>query len=32
MLLKEISKLLESFAPLEFQEEYDNAGLIIGDP
>jgi dinuclear metal center YbgI/SA1388 family protein len=32
MFLKEISQALESFAPLEFQEEYDNAGLIIGDP
>jgi dinuclear metal center YbgI/SA1388 family protein len=32
MLLKEISQVLENFAPLEFQEEYDNVGLIIGNP
>lgn len=32
MLVKEISRTLEIYAPLEFQEEYDNAGLIIGNP
>ncbi len=30
MILHEISRALESFVPLEFQEEYDNAGLILG--
>ncbi len=32
MILREISQVLENYAPLEFQEEYDNAGLIIGNP
>jgi dinuclear metal center YbgI/SA1388 family protein len=32
MTLREITQVLEHFAPLEFQEEYDNAGLIIGNP
>lgn len=32
MLLKEITQLIESLAPLSFQESYDNAGLIIGQP
>jgi dinuclear metal center YbgI/SA1388 family protein len=32
MILREIQQVLEAFAPLEFQEEYDNAGLIIGNP
>jgi dinuclear metal center YbgI/SA1388 family protein len=32
MRIKEISQVLETFAPLAFQEEYDNAGLIIGNP
>ena len=31
MKLKEITSYLESFAPLELQEDYDNAGLIIGN-
>jgi dinuclear metal center YbgI/SA1388 family protein len=31
MLLTEITKTLEQFAPLAFQEEYDNSGLIFGD-
>jgi dinuclear metal center YbgI/SA1388 family protein len=30
MTIREIAKVLEHFAPLEFQEDYDNAGLIIG--
>jgi len=30
MLLKEILSCLESFAPLAYQEDYDNAGLITG--
>lgn len=32
MLLKEITQIIESLAPLSFQESYDNAGLIIGQP
>ncbi len=31
MKIKEIDKYLESMAPLNFQEIYDNAGLLIGD-
>ena len=31
MKLREITDVLEEFAPLSFQESYDNAGLIIGD-
>lgn len=30
--IKDISACLEEFAPLQLQESYDNAGLIIGDP
>jgi dinuclear metal center YbgI/SA1388 family protein len=32
MQLKEITSLIESFAPLSYQESYDNSGLIIGLP
>jgi dinuclear metal center YbgI/SA1388 family protein len=32
MQIKSITTALESWAPLSFQESYDNAGLIIGDP
>jgi dinuclear metal center YbgI/SA1388 family protein len=32
MKLKEILNVLETLAPLAFQEEYDNAGLLYGDP
>jgi len=32
MQIKQITEYLESFAPLAFQESYDNAGLIIGQP
>ena len=32
MRLKDICDFLESVAPLELQEEYDNAGLLLGDP
>lgn len=32
MKLKEILNVLEQWAPLGFQEEYDNAGLLSGDP
>jgi dinuclear metal center YbgI/SA1388 family protein len=31
MKIREIISSVESFAPLAFQEDYDNAGLIIGD-
>ena len=31
MRLKEITDVLESYAPLAYQESYDNAGLICGD-
>jgi dinuclear metal center YbgI/SA1388 family protein len=31
MKLSEIISVIESFAPLSYQEQYDNAGLIIGD-
>ncbi len=32
MTIREIKQALEYYAPLEFQEDYDNAGLIIGNP
>jgi len=32
MLLHELTDYLEQIAPLRFQEKYDNAGLIYGDP
>jgi len=32
MVLKNIVDHLESVAPLSYQESYDNAGLIVGDP
>lgn len=32
MKIKEITDYLESIAPVQYQESYDNAGLIIGDP
>jgi len=32
MQLKQITNFIESVAPLAFQESYDNAGLIIGNP
>lgn len=31
MKLKEITSYLESIAPKQFQESYDNSGLILGD-
>src|ERR1051325_1607585 len=31
MKIKEITEHLETIAPLEFQENYDNAGLIVGN-
>lgn len=32
MILKEIISVLEEVAPLALQENYDNAGLILGNP
>lgn len=32
MKLKELIAYLEEVAPLRYQESYDNAGLIVGDP
>lgn len=32
MKILELTKTLESFAPLFLQESYDNSGLLIGDP
>ncbi|HEY9082671.1 MAG TPA: Nif3-like dinuclear metal center hexameric protein [Vicingaceae bacterium] len=31
MLLKEITSIIENFAPLSLQESYDNSGLIVGN-
>ncbi|MFB6343265.1 Nif3-like dinuclear metal center hexameric protein [Saccharicrinis sp. FJH62] len=30
--VREITEVLEAFAPLALQESYDNAGLLVGDP
>ena len=30
--IKEVIRYLEGIAPLGFQESYDNAGLLVGDP
>lgn len=32
MKIKEVISYLESFVPLSLQEDYDNSGLIIGNP
>ena len=32
MKIKEITDLIEQFAPLSLQESYDNSGLIVGRP
>lgn len=32
MKLRQLTSYLETIAPLSYQEDYDNAGLIIGDP
>jgi dinuclear metal center YbgI/SA1388 family protein len=32
MTLNTLLSSLESFAPLAFQEDYDNSGLLLGDP
>ncbi len=29
--IREICEALENWAPLKFQESYDNSGLIVGD-
>ena len=31
MLIKTICDVIENYAPLSYQESYDNAGLIIGN-
>ena len=32
MKIKEITAVIEQFAPLAWQEEYDNSGLVVGRP
>ncbi len=32
MILRELATYLEEIAPLNYQESYDNAGLIVGSP
>lgn len=32
MKVKDITTALEQWAPLAYQEDYDNSGLIVGDP
>src|SRR3546814_10285383 len=32
MKLRELTNYLESLAPLDYQEAYDNAGLLVGRP
>lgn len=32
MKIADICKILEDFAPLNYQESYDNCGLLIGSP
>ena len=32
MNLNQLTNFLESIAPLAYQEDYDNSGLIVGDP
>ena len=32
MKVKDICNAIESIAPVSYQEDYDNAGLIIGNP
>ena len=31
MTIQDVTNYLESMAPLQYQESYDNAGLIVGD-
>lgn len=32
MILRQLTNFLESLAPLNYQEDFDNSGLIVGDP
>jgi len=32
MKIKEVASIIEEYAPLAYQESYDNAGLIVGNP
>ncbi len=32
MTIGEVAKIIEEFAPLSLQDEYDNAGLVVGRP
>ncbi|MBN2765183.1 MAG: Nif3-like dinuclear metal center hexameric protein [Paludibacteraceae bacterium] len=32
MQVNEVTKWIEDFAPLQLQESYDNAGLLVGEP
>ena len=32
MILSQLTSYLETIAPLSYQEDYDNAGLIVGNP
>ena len=32
MLVKELADFVGSFAPVHFQEDFDNSGLLLGDP
>ena len=32
MIVQDICKTIEELAPLGYQESYDNAGLLVGDP
>lgn len=32
MLIREVTQYLEDIAPLSYQESYDNAGLLVGNP
>lgn len=32
MIVKEVTDILEELAPLEHAEDFDNAGLLLGDP
>ena len=32
MKIKELTQILEKVAPPQYQELYDNAGLIVGNP
>lgn len=32
MKIKDITRIIETYAPISLQENYDNSGLIVGDP